>query len=328
MLGVRFLVNMIYLDIIIAMKYSLYITLIVMLGCKNSNSNISQKKENNNSKIINYLKRNFHIEVDTSKMGIYYKKDLLERGISLDVDSLIGSRIVINQYKPLNLNFISYDNYFGIDDTSRENHFSVNLIEDLNTGLFYTDFINDKAGMITEDYCAWSSRQNKISRSDFKSDVSDEDIKAYNSINSNRLYGQNETYFTNKKKGIEQYLNSAFRLSRPTKLQLDSLFYNYDKILYYRRDTLLSSSNDLFGFLRIQAAKMRARPDYGDLNKRLELLKSQINLLLLQTGEHSSENLLFWIYKNDWRLRVRKLKISGNKRSTYFYNINETDICF
>jgi hypothetical protein len=170
--------------------------------------------------------------------------------------------------------------------------------------------------------------KNVISRSDLKSDISDEDIKAYNSINSNRRYGRNETHFGNNKAGIQSYLNSVFKFSRPTKMQLDSLLYNYDKYINYGIDTLLNSPNELYAFLRIQATEIRTQPNYGDLNKRLELLKSQVNLLLLQTRQISKDNVIFWIYKMGSHLRVRWLQISGNKKSSYSYYINEYKTCF
>jgi hypothetical protein len=182
--------------------------------------------------------------------------------------------------------------------------------------------------MIYEDYCNWSTVKNVISRSEQKSVISDEDIKAYNSIISNRVYGQNETHFGNNKTGIQSYLNSVFKFARPAKLQLDSLFYSYDKYIYYGIDTLLNSPNELYAFLRIQATEIRAQPNYGHLNQRLELLKGQVNLLLLQTSQHSNDNVIFWIYKMGSHLRVRRLQISGTPKSSYSYYINEYQTCF
>ena len=301
-----------------------------MITCKNDNSKVFQKGINTNSyaNIIKYLKANFHIEIDTSKIEVNYRKHLLETAKSLETDSLIGSRIFINEYKPLNLSFIYYDNYFGISDTSSENHFSVNLIEDRNTGTFYIDYINDKAGIINEDYCMWSYMQNLISKGEAKNVISDENIKAYNSINSSRVFGENEIRFGKKKMGIQSYLNSVNRFSRPTKLELDSLFYNYDRLLCYRRDTLLGSINELYSFLRVQAVKIRSENNYGNLSQRLELLKSQINFILLQAPQTPNDNIFIWIYKSDSRLRVRRFQISGSKKSTYSYYIDEYQTCF
>jgi hypothetical protein len=169
--------------------------------------------------------------------------------------------------------------------------------------------------------------KNEISRSDWERNISDEDIKAYNSIHSDRMYGKNETHFGNNKIGIQSYLNSGFKFSRPTKLQLDSLFYNYDKYINAGMDTLLNSPSELYSFLRIQAAKIRSGFDSGQ-DKRLELLKGQVNLLLLQIDQSLSGNSFFWIYKMGPHLRVRQLQISGNQKSSYSYYINEYQACF
>jgi hypothetical protein len=246
----------------------------------------------------------------------------------MEIDSLINSRIRIYSYKPLDLDFIEYNNRYYYQDRSDSDCYSINLIRDNKSGKYYQDFIKDDACFIEEDFCMWSSRQNIISKSEVKSGISDEAIKAYNSINSTRIYAENETHFENKKMGIQTYLNSVFKFSRPTKSQLDSLFYNYDRNFNYQRDTLLNYPNDLFEYLRVQALKIRSQPNYGDLSKRLESLKDQINLILLRVGEMPNDNLFFWIYKSNWRLRVRGLRISGNKKSTYSYYLNEYKTCF
>jgi hypothetical protein len=318
---------MCYLNPSDKMKPTLYISLIFLLACKDSTQRLHNSGENSKTKIISYLKQNFHVSVDTSKMGFYYKQALREQNLSLELDSLMSAKIFIREYRPLNLRFITYDNYFGISDTSREDHFSVNLIEDQNNGTFYIDYVNDKAGMITEDFCEWTYRVDKISGSDISSDISNEDIEAYNSIHSNRIY-QHETGFANRKTGIQSYLNSVFRFFRPTKTQLDSLFYSYDKFFYHRKDTVLKSPNDLYGFLRVQAARMRSEPDYGSLERQLGFLKDQVDILLLQVEQPSNEDSYLWIYKESPRLRVRKLQISGNKKSTYSYSLVEYQACF
>lgn len=300
----------------------------MLLSCKQVHTIPAAADIYCNTNIIKYLKDNFRIKIDTSQINPYYKDELRKKIKTLEIDSLINNRILTEEYKPLTLRFIKYDNDFGIQDSSRKNHFSVNIIEDGNSGTYYIDYIDPMAGMISEDFCMWTSRDDKISENEMRIKISKEDISAYNSINSDRTYGENETRIKNKKMGIQTYLNTAFKFSRPGKAQLDSLFYSYDKYFYHRWDTLLKSPDDLYGYLRSRANVLRSKPQYGSLNERLGFLKEQINLLLIMTQQPLSENLIFWIYKNGSRLRVRNLLISGNDISTYSYNVTENEMCF
>jgi hypothetical protein len=307
------------------MKQLLIVGLISFGACNGKEVAIPQQER---LALIHYLKTEYKVDPQIKRFDSIYVQNLIAGKKSLDPDSLINSKIRVYSYKQLDLDFIEYYNQYDYQDRSDSDCYSIHLIRDNKTGIYYKDFIKDDACMIYEDYCSWSSMKNVISRSDLKSDISDEDIKAYNSIQSNRMYGQNETHFGINKTGVQSYLNSVFKFSRPTKVQLDSLFYNYDKYINYGIDTLLNSPRELYTFLRIQAAKIRSEPNYGQLNKRLELLKSQVNLLLLQTGQSSNDKGIFWIYKMGPHLRVRRLQISGTPKSSYSYYIHEYQACF
>jgi uncharacterized protein YqgQ len=309
------------------MRVLIFALAVFLLSCTNKerkNAIESSKR----SKIINYLKKEFHINIDTSEINSFYKKELLEKRQSLELDSLINSKIFIDEYKPLQLSFIRYYNYFHIPDTTRENIFDIYLIEDNITGNFYLDYINPDAGMIIEDVCAYSSVNAPVKPSDFKNSISPENIDAYNRINSSRYFGESELEFQNKKSGIQSYLNAAFRFTKPTKELLDSLFLFSDRHLHFKRDILMEDPKELYDFLRRQAARIRKEPDYNSREKSLAYLKDQISLLLLQTSHSESENVFTWIFTSDHRLRIRRLLISGNKIASFSYFINEYDLCF
>jgi hypothetical protein len=306
------------------MKQLLFIGLITFMACNGKKTTIPQDR----LALINYLKTEYNVDPQIKRFESIYIKELIAGGKSLHIDSLINWKIRVYSCKPLDLDFIEYSNRYYYLDRSGRDCYSIHLIRDNKTGKYYKDFIKEDACLIYEDYCSWSSMKNEISKTDWDRDISDEDIKAYNSIHSDRMYGKNETHFGNNKIGIQSYLNSVFKFSRPTKLQLDSLFYNYDKYTNDGTDTLLNSPSELYSFLRIQAAKIRSEPDNGDLNKQLEFLKGQINLLLLQIDQSLSGNSFFWIYKLGPHLRVRQLHITGNKKSSYSYYINEYQTCF
>lgn len=310
------------------MKIFPFLLVIFLFSYKETNQKILHDSTKNNSKIIEFLKERFHVYPDTVKMDSNYKKYLVDKHQNFQVDSLIMSRLSIEEYRPLNLNFITFDNYFGIIDTTHENNFSVNFIEDKNAGKFYIDFINVNTGIVIEDYCMWSSINNHISLKDASDSISKDNIDAYNSINSFRRYGQHERHFEVKKIGMQEYLNEAFKFTKPNKTALDSCFLHYDKSLYYVSDTFLKVRNELYDFLRTQAMRIRSQPDYVTSAASLVFLKEQVNLLLLQTNKTPNADFFYWIYKNNSRLRIRRLATSGNSTSSYSYSIDEYSICF
>jgi hypothetical protein len=305
------------------MRMILIVSIIAFCACNEQKNSIPKEA---NLNLIDYLKEEYKVDPQIKRFDSIYIKDLLAEKKSLDIDSLINSKIRLYSYKSLDLEFIEYYNRYSYQDRTDSDCYSIHLIRDNKTGKYYQDFIKDDACIMSEDYCMWSNMDNKISE-EIIGEITKEDIKAYNSITSSRTYGENETHIANKKNGIQSYLNSVFKFSLPSKIQLDSLFNSYDKF-YIRNDTLLNSPNDLYSYLRVQAERIHSEPNYGSLDKQLEFLKGQINLLLLQKNRDSNNKLLFWIYKNGSHLRVRMLKISGNKRSTYSYCINEYETCF
>lgn len=317
------------LNFIILIMRLLLLIIPFLFSCTNKKYNEGVKENTSNrSEIINYLKYEFHITVDTSKIDSNYRKNRLLNYHSLEIDSLINSNLYIVNYEPLNLSFIRFYNYFGIHDTTRKNIFNVYLVEDNTTRNFYIDFIDNDAGMVIEPVCAYSFIRTPIKSSDSKNYISPDNIDAYNSINSSRMYGESEFEFKNKKSGIQSYLNAAFRYNKPTKKILDSLFFFYDHHLYSKNDLLIADPKELYNFLRIQAARIRKEPDYGSREKSLVYLKDQISLLLLQANNTENERLFIWVYTSNSHLRVRRLLISGNKVSTFSYFINEYELCF
>jgi hypothetical protein len=277
--------------------------------------------------IIEYLKKEYKVLPQVSRFDSLYIDELHEKKISLEIDSLINYRLKIFRFKSLPIQLIEYDNRFEYKDRGREDFFSISLIRNTSTGKIYLDFINPDAGIIVEDYCAYSWLRRPISEEDTKQ-LSFQDLKSFNSINASAIFGEYDVRPKPQKRGLEAFLNDEFRFVKPGKMQLDSLFKFYDESENNRWDTLLTVPGDLFKYLTWQANNIRNQNNYGNKNRYLSYLKEQVSLAVLKTANADSTSRFIWVYKNNRRLKIRDILINGTSRSGFTYFINEKMLCF
>jgi len=278
-------------------------------------------RANEKQDLIDYLKKEFKVSPDVRKFGKYYLDRLKSENKSLQIDSIIGRQLTIVRYQPLPLDFVEYypnTNYLNCDSGECA---AIYFIRNYQTGKIYFDFINWQAGYIVEDYCRWSGVDMAKAKG-----ISEEDIKTYSSIKSDRKFGDWELSRVEKKNGIEAFLNDEFHFKRIGKPELDSLFIFYDNVVHiFTRDSLIDSPSDLVKYFVRQVNDISGR---YHKTEDLVYLKDQINLLIARQLQCDSIHNFQWIYKSDYRLRERMVSIKTSNEIFYTYSVEERDICF
>jgi hypothetical protein len=309
------------------MKYTLsfLFVFVIFLSCPERKKPLPDKVDERTF-IINYLKKEYKVNPDIKRFGIYYKEDLLKRINSLDTDLVINSNLSIKYYQPLNLNFIRYRNVYEYTDKKHEEDFAIYLIQNKENKKIYLDWIDDVPNIIEENFCSKSEVDNKITI-DSKYSLVPENIGIYNSINTSRLFGINETRLHIRKSGLEGFLDDNFRFLQPDEMVINNLFNFYDGEINYKHDSLLINlPQDLFSYIT-QAYKGIKQIQYEgvDHKKDFQYLKEQINLIRTQYWDHPK---YFWVFKYGNSLRTRSPLIHGNTHSGFTYFIDEYSVCF
>ena len=306
-------------------KLSFVFVLITLISC-NSPQNERRANSGDRKDIIEFLKKEYKVFPEVDRFDSIYLAELRVKKINLEIDSLINSKLRTYRHKSLPIELIDYDNHFGYKDRVREDFFSISLVRNTNSGKIYLDFIDPDAGMIKEDYCAYSWIK-AISEKDIR-ELSVADLKLFNSIDNSRMFGEYETRFKAQRRGLEAFLNDEFRFVRPSKMQLDSLFKFYDESANNSLDTLVNNPEDLLRYLAWQANIIKGQNNYGNESSNLAYLKDQICLLMLRGSNSDSTSSVLWLYKSNRRLRTRDLLINGTSKSGFNYFIKEEVLCF
>ena len=308
------------------MRISYIVLAFIMCISCDSQHHDAKGEINDRKAIIEFLKTEYHVTPRVDRFDSIYLSGLRSKEISLDIDSLINSKLTVLRCTSLPVESIEYDNRFEYKDRVREDFFTLSLIRNTNTGKIYLDLINPDAGMITEDYCAVSWIKSMSEKQ--AEELSSEDLKSFNGIEDSRIFGKYETKAYPQRRGAEAFLNDQFRFTKPSKTQLDSFFKFYDESAYHHWDTLITSPAGLYKYLTRQAAIIRSQNNYGYKDKYLSYLKQQISLLLMRESNSDSTSSFLWIYKDYRRLRIRHLFINGTIKSGFTYFVNEETLCF
>jgi hypothetical protein len=306
-------------------KLSFTTMILLVISC-NPQQNKIEVKPNARKEIIEFLKKEYRVLPQIGRFDTLYIAELKKKGTSLEIDSLINSRLTISKSRSLHIELIDYDNYFEYKDRHREDFFSVSLLRNTSTGKIYLDYINPDAGIIREGYCFHGWLADAISKKD-DTLLTHADIQSYNSINSKVMFGESDTKLHFQRRGLESFLNDQFKFNRPSYALLDSLFNFYDSI-NWQRDPLIKTSTDLFEYLTRRANAIKGKDNYGNEARYLYYLKTQISLLVLKTLNRDSTSRFLWIYNKNEALRTRELFINGTNKSGFTYFITEKILCF
>jgi hypothetical protein len=280
--------------------------------------NISER-----SKIIAYLKSEYRINPEVDRFDSLFKKNLIDAHESLNPDSLINSRLRIAEYKPLHLLFIQYRNEYEYKDQKDEECFGISLIENTSSNKFYLDNISSKACYLTEDFCKTIWRENKIGGKEVEKNLTKDEIEAYNSIKSTRIFEESD-FPRKRNNAIGNYFNDAYRFKLPSNQTVNDLYKFYDN----GDDTALSFPYGLYKYFATQLKKWKH--SQNNTAERI-YLKDQINLLLLQNEDITANGQgkhYLWVYGYKDRMVVSSLNITGNATSGFTYFTDGYGVCF
>lgn len=296
-----------------------FVSLVLEYACKEKPSPTAP---NERQEIINYFKNVYHINPDTSQFHSSYKSELRRRSVQLQTDSLIGSYLHLAKYPPMGLTFIEYYPDYRYTTAEMQEHYAIYAIRSNKTGKVYYDYTNWQAGWLIEDYCSFEnidiSRDTSIRKSA---------RIAYVNVPSFGKFGEDEIRNTDKKAGIESFLNDEFRLRRLTRAQADSLFQFYEENAYRPliRGTLITTRAALMEYFEQQAKRLKLN---SFRQEDFEYLKHQVNLLLIRQTHCNGQDWFQWIYADGRRLKERLLTISGSEKTFFEYKVEEKNLCF
>ncbi len=282
--------------------------------------------------LLQYLKSDLGIFIDTADLDTHYRTGLQQRTKSLAIDSLLLNNTEVVNYPSRNIRLLAFTNrlYYKPKPGGRKNGYAIHLIQDIKTGKFYVDWINDKLFFIVESFCGYSSI-GFLNKSN-KDSIMLTDIHNFNTIPSDRFFGDHELQPLPQKRGLEQLLNVRYRYNKINDAELDSLFKCYDQ-LYSFPPTEVKKVSEMLALMSDLKNKITNQYNKSGRKQRLLYLKDQFSLLLLkqqQSGydEYNNRKYYLRIFNRNDFLFVREVTITGTQASGYSHYINEYSLCF
>lgn len=319
--------------IVMILRYILVsITSFFLWLLQSCNTNQSVSVPTFQDTLLQYLKNDLGIVIDTADLDTDYRTGLQQQTTSLAIDSLLLNNTEVINYPSNNIRLLVFTNRLRYKPKSgeRKNGYAIHFIQDIKTGKFYVDWINDELFFIVESFCGYSS-VNFLNKSN-KGSVQLTDIHNFNAIPSDRFFGDHELQVFPQKRGLEQLLNVRYRFDKINDAGLDSLFKCYDQVYSFPSATAKNAS-ELLALMSEVKNKITSQYNSRGRKQRLLYLKDQFSLLLLkqqQSGNDEYHNRKYYlrIFKRNDFLFVREVTITGVKASGYSHYINEYSFCF
>ncbi len=302
-------------------------SLFVLLSC---NTKQSASVPTFQDTLLQYLKNDLGIFIDTADLDTDYRTGLQQQTTSLAIDSLLLNNTEVVNYPSKNIRLLAFTNRLYYKPGERKNGYSIHFIQDVETGKFYVDWIDDRSSFIIESFCGYAFV--RLLRKSDEDSIKLTDVQNFNDIPSDRFFGDHELQALPQKRGLEQLLNARYRYDKINDAGLDSLFKCYDQ-LYSFPSNEVKNAPDMLALMSDFKNKITSQYNRTDRKQRLLYLKDQFSLLLLkqqQSGydEYHHRSYYLRIFNFDDFLLVREVTITGTNASGYSHYINEYSLCF
>lgn len=267
-------------------------SLFVLLSC---NTKQSASVPTFQDTLLQYLKNDLGIFIDTTALAQYYKTGLRAVGKSLLPDSLLVNNTEVTDFPSNGIRLLAFTNGLYSKSDGRKNGYTIHLIQDVETGKFYVDWVDDLSLFHSAgSFCGYIFI--KLFGKEENENIKLTDISNFNAIPSERIFADHELQPLPQKRGLEQLLNARYRYDKINDAELDSMFKCYNQ-LYFFPLTVVKNVSGLLALMSEFKNKITSQYNGTDRKQRLLYLKDQFSLLLLKQKKNrvrriSSQKLL------------------------------------